>query len=196
MKRSFFSFLAFVVLAIFISSCTDNEPTGSNSTEAVESNSNSEQTKKGSEYPPLPEKVAQSDLQNLDRTTSKLADRKGKVLLLNMWATWCGYCRTEMPLLVKMQDRHRDAGLEIIGLNIDDESIDQVNEFAEEMKLNYTLTWADTKMTYELMKVSNFKGIPQSFLVDRDGNLRAVFKGADPSNLKKMENLVAEVVSE
>lgn len=196
MRRFVVSFLIFVALAIVISSCTESEITSSNSTGIGESNSNVEQPKKSSEYPPLPEKIAQAEMQNLDRTTSKLADKKGKVLLVNMWATWCGFCRTEMPILVKMQDEHRDAGLEIVGLNIDDESIDQVNEFAEEMKLNYTLTWADSKMTYELMKASNFKGIPQSFLIDRDGNLRAIFKGADPSNLKKMQDLVAEVVSE
>lgn len=196
MRRLFVSFLVFAALAIYISSCTEREPTGADSTSVGENNSNAEHTSKNSEYPPLPEKIAQAEMQNLDRTTSKLADRKGKVLLLNMWATWCGYCRTEMPILVKLQDEHRDAGLEIIGLNIDDESIDQVNEFAEEMKLNYTLTWADSKMTYELMKVSKFQGIPQSFLVDRDGNLRGVFKGADPSNLKKMEELVANVVAE
>ena len=196
MTRLFVSFLLFVALAIFISSCTESEPTVSNSVSGSETNSSAESAKKKSEYPPLPEKIAQADMQNLDRSTSKLADKKGKVVLVNMWATWCGYCRTEMPLLVKLQNEHRDAGLEIVGLNIDDESIDQVNEFAEEMKLNYTLTWADNKMTYELMKVSNFKGIPQSFLVDRDGNLRGVFKGADPSNLKKMQELVAEVVSE
>ena len=196
MIRLFVSFLVFVALAIFISSCTESGPTASNTGSATESNSIAEPPRKSSEYPPLPEKIAQAEMQNLDRTTSKLADKKGKVLLLNMWATWCGYCRTEMPLLVKMQDEHRDAGLEVVGLNIDDESIDQVNEFAEEMKLNYTLTWADSKMTYELMKVSNFKGIPQSFLIDRDGNLRGVFKGADPSNLKKMENLVSDILSE
>ena len=196
MRRLFVSFLVFVALAIFISSCTESESTISNSSSVSETNTEAEAPKKSSEYPPLPEKIAQADMQHLDRTTSKLADKKGKVVLVNMWATWCRYCRTEMPLLVKLQDQHRDEGFEIVGLNIDDESIDQVNEFAEQMKLNYTLTWADSKMTFELMKVSKFQGIPQSFLVDRDGNLRAVFKGADPSNLKKMEDLVSEVVSE
>jgi peroxiredoxin len=101
-----------------------------------------------------------------------------------------------MPLLVKMQDEHRDEGFEVIGFNVDEESIDKVSSFAQEMKLNYSLVWSNAKSTHEFLRVSKFQGIPQSFLVDRDGNLRAVFTGADPNNLKKMEDLVASVVSE
>ena len=98
--------------------------------------------KKSSEYPPIASAVAQSDLKNLDGTTFKIADRKGKVLLLNMWATWCGPCRSEMPTLVKMQDQHRDAGLEVIGINTDDETVQQINDFVAEMNLNYQIVWA------------------------------------------------------
>jgi len=150
-----------------------------------------------SEYPPLASAVAQADMKNLDGTTSKVVDRKGKVLLLNMWATWCGPCRGEMPELVKMQEEHRDKGFEIIGLNTDDgDTKEMVEEFATEMKLNYTLVWADTAMQNGLLKISNFNGIPQSFIVDRDGNLRGVFRGGGKAEVKKMEELVAKVVAE
>ncbi|MFL6466727.1 MAG: TlpA disulfide reductase family protein [Pyrinomonadaceae bacterium] len=193
--------LLLLVLAIAFSSCSDRSSTKTvGSDQATESASNDEvsgsEPKKKSEYPALPEKIAQAEMGNLDRTTTTIAERKGKVVLLNLWATWCGFCRQEMPILVKMQDQHRDAGFEVLGLNIDEESVDQINEFAEEMKLNYTLVWADAKTTNELLKVSKFQGIPQSFLVDRDGNLRGVFTGADPRNLKKMEDLVANLVAE
>lgn len=122
---------------------------------------------------------------------------KGKVLLLNMWATWCGPCRGEMPALVKMQDEHRDKGFEIIGLNTDDgDTKEMVEEFAKELNLNYTLVWAPTEMQNGLLKISNFNGIPQSFIVDRDGNLRGVFRGGGKPEVKKMEELVAKVVAE
>ena len=152
--------------------------------------------KKSSEYPPIASAVAQSDLKNLDGTTFKVADRKGKVLLLNLWATWCGPCRSEMPTLVKMQDQHRDAGLEVIGINTDDETVEQINDFVTEMKLNYQIVWGDTQLQSALLNISKCPGIPQSFLIDRDGNLRGVFKGANPDDVRKMEALVAKVVAD
>lgn len=201
MKKILSSFGLFVVLAVVFSSLTGcggsngavNEPASNAGTSG---NAESGSTKK-SEYPPLASAVAQADMKNLDGSTSKVADRKGKVLLLNMWATWCGPCRGEMPSLVKMQDEHRDKGFEIIGLNTDDgDTKEMVEDFAAELKLNYTLVWADTAMQNGLLKISNFNGIPQSFIVDREGNLRGVFRGGGKAEVKKMEELVAKVVAE
>jgi len=157
---------------------------------------NAEPEKTKTEYPPIATAVAQADLKNLDGTTFKVADKKGKVLLLNLWATWCGPCRSEMPTLVKMQEAHRDKGLEIIGLDTDDETVEDINKFAADMKLNYTLVWADTNMQAALLKISKFQGIPQSFIIDREGNLRGVFRGANPADVKKMDELVEMIVNE
>lgn len=158
-------------------------------------NNDAAETKK-SEYPQIPVAVANADLKKLDDTTFKVADKKGKVVLLNMWATWCGPCRAEMPALVKMQDTYRDQGLEIIGLNTDGEPVETINKFSDEMRLNYTLVWADTELQNSLLKISKFGGIPQSFLIDRDGNLRAVFRGGGPAEIKKMQDWVAKTVAE
>jgi thiol-disulfide isomerase/thioredoxin len=197
MKVFFANLLLLLCLTVVFSGCSGSNADESGSVDnTVSTDPNQGETKAKSEYPALPEKVAQAEMSNLDGSTSKIADRKGKVLLLNMWATWCGFCREEMPVLVRMQDEHRDAGFEIIGLNVDDETADEIDHFADKMKLNYTLVWSDTKLTNELLKVSKFQGIPQSFLVDREGNLRGVFTGADPRNLKKMERLVADLVAE
>src|SRR4029078_5418265 len=98
--------------------------------------------------------------------------------------------------LVKMQEAHRDKGFEVIGLDTDDESVEDINKFAESMKLNYSLVWADTELQNSLVKISKFGGIPQSFIVDRDGNLRGVFRGANPADVKKMSELVDLVVNE
>jgi thiol-disulfide isomerase/thioredoxin len=153
--------------------------------------------KKPSEYPPLVSAVAQSDLKNLDGSTFKIADKKGKVLLINLWATWCGPCRSEMPALVRMQNEHRDKGFEVIGVDTEEnDTVEDINKFAGELGLNYTLVWGDTKLQASLLNISKFPGIPQSFLVDRDGNLRGVFRGANPADVKKMEQLVARVVED
>ena len=89
-----------------------------------------------------------------------------------------------------------DQGLEVIGLNTDDETVEDINKFAADMKLNYTLVWSDTSMQAALLKISKFGGIPQSFIIDRDGNLRGVFRGANPADVKKMEDLVGMIVAE
>ncbi len=157
---------------------------------------NSQPEKKKSAYPPIATAIAQSDVKNLDGSTFKIADKKGKVLLLNLWATWCGPCRAEMPTLVRMQDEHRDRDFEVIGLNTDEETLEQINEFSAQLKLNYTLVWADTKLQQALVNISKFDGIPQSFIVDREGNLRGVFRGANPADIKKMEELVGLIVNE
>ncbi|MBL8124282.1 MAG: TlpA family protein disulfide reductase [Blastocatellia bacterium] len=183
------------VLVSSLAGCS-SPPTG-NSPSVNSVASNSEPQKKNSEFPPIAEKVAQAQMKNLDGTTSKVADMKGKVLLLNMWATWCGPCRGEMPALVKMQDEHRERGFEIIGLNTDDgDTKEMIDKFAAEMKLNYKLVWAPTEMQAALLKISNFGGIPQSFIVDRDGKLRGVFRGGGANEIKKMEELVAQIVNE
>ena len=202
MKRILSLFGIFVVLAVIFSSLTgcggSNGATNVGSANAGTSGnaSNSGDTAKKFDYPPLASAVAQAEMKHLDGSTSKVADLKGKVLLLNMWATWCGPCRGEMPSLVKMQDEHRDKGFEIIGLNTDDgDSKEMVEDFAKEMKLNYMLVWANTAMQNGLLKISNFNGIPQSFVIDRDGNLRGVFRGGGKAEVKLMEELVAKVVS-
>lgn len=148
MKKILSNFALLIVLAVVFSGLTGCG--GSNDSprtiNAPGANTAAPETKK-SEYPPLASAVAQADMRNMDGTTSKIIDLKGKVLLLNMWATWCGPCRGEMPHLVKMKDEHRDKGFEIVGLNTDDgDTKEMVEEFAEEMKLNYLLTWAPTDM--------------------------------------------------
>ncbi len=195
-------FIGFAFTLSVLTSCSGTSPSnngttaGASPTERNAAANTEQPEKKKTDYPPIAAAVAQSDLKNLDGSTFKVADKKGKVLLLNMWATWCGPCRSEMPTLVRMQDAHRDAGLEVIGLNTDDETVQAINEFAADMKLNYTLVWADTGLQSALLKISKFGGIPQSFIVDRDGNLRGVFRGANPADVKKMEELVEMIVNE
>lgn len=202
MRSIFSNVVLFLILAVAFSAltnCTKPEtPDNGLTLEAkpADANAKSDPGKKKNDYPPIANAVAQADLKNLDGTTFKVADKKGKVLLLNMWATWCGPCRAEMPSLVKMQDAHRDEGFEVIGLNTDDETVEDINKFAADMKLNYTLVWADTSVQSALLNISKFPGIPQSFIVDREGNLRGVFRGANPADVKKMGELVEMIVSE
>lgn len=153
----------------------------------------------GAAYPPLVSSITNADLELIDGTVTKVADRKGKVLLLNLWATWCGPCRAEMPHLVEMQNKYRDQGFQILGLNVGEdagpESIEDIKKFAEMMKLNYELARIPDETTIQFYKATNFQAIPISMLVDREGRLRGVFLGGSPKVVKSMKEVVAKVVA-
>ena len=159
---------------------------------------NGDVAKKKSDYPPIASAVATAEIKKLDGTVFTVNDKKGKVILLNLWAIYCGPCRVEMPALVKMQEQYGSQGFEIIGLNTNEEEddIEAINEFAAKMHLNYEIAYADTHLQSSLLKISKFPGIPQSFLLDREGNLRGVFKSANASEIAKLEETVAKVVEE
>ena len=128
MKEGFLKVILLVIFAAIFSGLSGCSDTAS--------------SKKGpaSTYPPIPSAVAESELKGLDGTTFKVKEKKGKVVLLNMWATWCGPCRAEMPALVRMQDAHRDQEFEVIGLNTDDESVDEIPSLAAQFYARVGLT--------------------------------------------------------
>lgn len=202
MKKYLYHVVVFVVLAIGFSSLTScsgesgiaNTAAGTNAV----SKPSPETSKAPSEYPPLPEKIAQAELTKIDGSPFKIADQKGKVLLLNMWATWCGPCRYEMPHLVAMQTEHNPKGFDVIGLNIEEtDTNESITKFAADMEppLNYPLVRAES-ISVDLTKLSQSPAIPTSFVVDRGGHLRGVFRGAGAPEIAKMKELVAKVVAE
>lgn len=194
-----FLFLVLGVVFSVLAGC-QNTPTTQNNEVANSSvasgNADTNAARKKSEYPAMPVAVAQTEIKKIDDSTFKLADKKGKVLLVNLWATWCGPCRGEMPHLVEMQETHEDKGFEIIGLDVDPEPVEEIKEFAEKMKLNYQLGWASRDLVNEFYRISKFDGIPQSYVIDRDGNLRGVFTGGGRDVVEKMKETVDKVVTE
>lgn len=103
-----------------------------------------------------------------------LSDYRGKVVLLDFWATWCGPCRIEIPGFVELQNRYREQGLVVIGLS-KDESVDPVGEFYREYKMNYPVAMVDEKVD-ELF--GGILGLPTTFLIGRDGRVYAKHIGA------------------
>src|ERR1035437_1436438 len=76
-------------------------------------------------------------LKDADGKTVRLSDYKGKVVLLDFWATWCGPCRIEIPWFMEMQRQNKDRGFEVLGVAMDDEGWEAVKPFLTEMKMNY-----------------------------------------------------------
>ena len=103
-----------------------------------------------------------------------LSDYRGKLVLLDFWATWCDPCREEIPHFVELQDKYRDQGLQIIGISMDD-SPEPVRDFYQRFKMNYPVVMGDAA-TGELY--GGILGLPIAFLIDRDGRIYSKHVGA------------------
>lgn len=126
---------------------------------------------------PLPESLMQASINLLDGQKTKLADYSGKVLVLDLWATWCGPCKQEVPYLVQIAKDYKSSGVEVIGLTSEDPEIhaEIVKDFSKMYNINYPIGWADTEMQTGLMGVR--PGIPQTFIIGRDGKVLKHFVG-------------------
>ena len=94
----------------------------------------------------------------------------GKVVLLNIWATWCAPCRDEIPYLQSLYERHRDSGLEIVGVSVDARGQESaIREFASEFRMTYPI-WRDPDERVQSLYMA--LGVPSSYLIDRAGILR------------------------
>ncbi len=125
----------------------------------------------------LPATVRDVELRAVSGAPIKLSDYSGKVLVLNLWATWCGPCRKEIPELVKLHKEFRSKGLEVVGLSTEnpDASADGVRRFVREFNITYRVGWAPPEVSLTLMQDRN--AIPQSFVISRDGRILKRFVG-------------------
>ncbi len=107
---------------------------------------------------------------SLNGDSVSLAGQHGKVVLLNIWATWCHPCRTEIPELRAIHERYRDRGLELVGVSVDSEGTDEaVRSFMKDFEMTFPV-WRDPeeRISTRFLAV----GVPATFLIDREGILR------------------------
>lgn len=125
----------------------------------------------------LPPLVLNTELKSLNGRPIKLSDYAGKVLVVNLWATWCGPCRMEIPELVKFHKEYRAKGLEVVGLSTEnpEASAEGVRRFVQEYKIEYPVGWVTTEVAIALMQGRD--AIPQSFVISRDGRILKRFIG-------------------
>jgi cytochrome c biogenesis protein CcmG/thiol:disulfide interchange protein DsbE len=113
-------------------------------------------------------------LKDLQGRKVSLSDYKGKVLLINFWATWCPPCRAEIPDLVKMQREYKNRGLQVIGITYPPETIREVRQFSRKLRINYPIALG-TKEIKSLFDQS--ETLPVTIVIDRDGNIRNRIEG-------------------
>ena len=114
-----------------------------------------------------PDPAPEFSLAGLDGKPVTLAGSKGKVILLNFWATWCGPCRAEIPDLVELQNKYKEH-LQILGLVVDDDDQDAIKDFADKFGINYPVALAtiDIRLQY-----GGIPALPTSFVLDSEGRI-------------------------
>src|SRR5262249_14870696 len=130
---------------------------------------------------PLADSIRQTKVKTIDGGSLKLGDFKNKVVVVNLWGTWCGPCRMEMPDLVKLNNEYKARGLVVIGVATtynEHDNLDQVKEFVKTQKIDYKVLWDDGTLAQPLVQsVNGRNNIPQSFVISRDGKITRHFTG-------------------
>jgi thiol-disulfide isomerase/thioredoxin len=129
----------------------------------------------------LPPEVFSTELTDLEGKTFRISDYSGKIVVLNLWATWCEPCKLEIPHLVDLNREYKDKGVEIIGLSSENPQTAEplVRERIRELGINYKIGWANRALLTGLVGAPNFS-IPQSFIIGRDGRLYKHIRGYSP----------------
>ena|ERR1041385_763190 len=155
-----------LLLAVAVSSCNSNDPP-TKTTSSARANL-------------LPRQVLEAQNKSANGTSIKLGDYSGKVMLINLWATWCGPCRMETPELVKLHKEFQSRGVEMIGLSTEDPvaSARSVSDFVREFNVDYQIGWAQREVAQMMMQGRT--NIPQSFIIARDGHVIRRFIGFNP----------------
>jgi thiol-disulfide isomerase/thioredoxin len=120
------------------------------------------------------QKAPTLEFKDLRGRVRRLSDYKGKVVLLNFWATWCPPCRAEMPDLVRMQREYGKRGLQVIGITYPPETVEGVRRFTRRLRVNYPVALG-TKETKGLFDRS--ETLPVTIIIGRDGNIRDRIEG-------------------
>jgi thiol-disulfide isomerase/thioredoxin len=130
-----------------------------------------------------PDPAPDFKLTGLDGKPVTVADFKGKVILVNFWATWCGPCRAEIPDLVELQNKYKDQ-LQIIGLVVDDDDQDAIKNFVKEFGINYPVAVATAELR---IQYGGIPALPTSFVLDSEGRVVQKHEGLRDPVLYEVE---------
>jgi cytochrome c biogenesis protein CcmG/thiol:disulfide interchange protein DsbE len=119
----------------------------------------------------------------------QLSDYKGKVVLLDFWATWCGPCGIEIPWFIEFQRKYKDRGFEVLGVSMDDDGWKAITPFVAEKQINYRVLLGDDKTGDQYGGV---EALPTTFVIDRDGRIASVHVGL--ANRKDFEDAIEKLL--
>ncbi|MBN2732275.1 MAG: TlpA family protein disulfide reductase [Balneolaceae bacterium] len=136
-------------------------------------------------------KLADFEAKLLSGETFRLSDQEGKVVLLNIWATWCPPCEEETPDLVDLYEKYRDKGVVFLGISIDEQGASVVKPFVKKYDVTYPITIDDGSI---MDKYGPLMGVPTTYIVDAKGNLRYFATGAVTK--KEIEPRLEKLINE
>ncbi len=119
----------------------------------------------------------------------KLSDYRGKAVVLDFWATWCGPCKVEIPWFIEFQQKYKDRGLVVIGVASGDEGWDVVKPFANQMKINYPIVLGNDA-TADLY--GGIEALPTTFIIDREGRVAKLHIGL--ASKEDFQNAIEKVL--
>lgn len=122
----------------------------------------------------------------------RLSEHKGQVVLINFWASWCGPCRQEMPLLDEMQDKYAKLGFTVFGVNVDKNPA-KADKILKDIPVSFPVLYDPDGTVSQLYDVS---AMPTTVIVDRDGNMRYLHKGFKPGYEDKYAANVKTLIRE
>ncbi len=133
-------------------------------------------TAKAASLKPDGERHAAPDfaLKDADGKTVRLSDYKGKVVLLDFWATYCGPCKIEIPWFMDFERKHKDQGFSVLGVSMDEDGWDAVKPFVNDVGINYRVMMGNDS-TADMF--GGIEALPTTFLIDRDGKIADVHVG-------------------
>jgi len=196
--------------AIFLSGCNSGDKTNGSGA-GVASSSPAANTNPASSSAParivptgpvaLSPEIRETKVKTLDGGSLKLSDYDNKVVVVNIWATWCGPCRKEMPDLVKLNQEYKSRGLVVLGLATtynERDDPEHVKEFIKAQNVDYKILWDDGTLAGPLVQAMNGRSvIPQSFVISRDGRIVKHFSGFNPlSTPTLMRQAVEEALND
>lgn len=129
-----------------------------------------------SDFKPAPD----FELPDVNGKKVRLSDFKGKVIILDFWATWCPPCRAEIPGFIELYNKYKDKGVVIIGISLDEGGVKDVLPFMKEFGINYHILIGNYKVTQDY---GGIRGIPTTFVIDKKGNIRAKYVGYRPKEV-------------
>ena len=135
----------------------------------------------------LPEKVLQRRIRTLDNNSFRLSDFQGKVIVINIWASWCGPCRREVPEYEVVRKDFAGRNVEFIGLTTEDPGEAQkVDKFVKRTGFSFLLGWADRELAATL--TGGHRVIPQTLVIDTNGNFIDHFIGYSPGQGARLKH--------
>jgi peroxiredoxin len=122
----------------------------------------------------------------------RLSEHRGDVILLNFWASWCGPCRQEMPLLNSLNERYSKLGFNVIGVNVDKDSA-LADKILKDIPVGFPVLYDNLSMVSSTYAV---KSMPTTVIIDRDGNMRYIHNGYKPGLEQTYEQQIKELIKE